>query len=125
MKPLILLASVILAANARATTTLTTSLGFAVNIQTCNVLNASTKPVEVDSVTFVDENGMVLKGNRSSTCTYPGLISPGLACVDRVGSDGFAGLVRCIIVTKGNAKSIHASMIFFDAHGSELILEAR
>ena len=40
MKPLILLASVILAANAQATTTLTTSLGAAVNIQTCNVLNA-------------------------------------------------------------------------------------
>jgi hypothetical protein len=122
MKKLSLLASVVLAATAaQATTTLTTSIGFGVNGAVVWTLNASTKPVEVDSVTFVRPDGSVISGG-SSTCTYPGLISPGLACRDNI-SLGPGEYVRCLIVTKGNSKSIRSSMLF-DGEGASM-LEAR
>jgi len=87
----------------------------------CLSLNATTKPVEVDSVTFVRPDGSSVPPT-SSTCSYPGLISPGQACRDSLNT---GGLIRCVIVTKGNVKSIRASLLLFDTTGSESILEAR
>jgi hypothetical protein len=118
-----LLASVVLAATAQATTTLTTSLGLAQNFVTCLTLNVSTKPVEVDSVTFIERDGKV-HPPTNSTCTYPGPISPGLACQDNVDLGTSGAFVRCVIVTKGNSKSIRGTVLMFVA-GAQSILEAR
>jgi hypothetical protein len=119
-----LLASVVLATTAQATTTLTTSVGFGLNGVTCFTLNTSTKPVEVESVTFVSPDGVTYSG-QTSTCSYPGLVSPGLACRDSVDIGTAANYVRCVIVTKGNSKSIRGSMLLRDNQGTQSILEAR
>jgi hypothetical protein len=114
MRAFTLVVMLFLSTAAQATTTLTTGIGFGLNALDCLVLNASTKPVEVDSVTIFDDNGNAL--STFSNCTFPGQISPGLACYG-----------RCVIVTKGNSKSIRGTLLLFGTGlgDAETILEAR
>jgi hypothetical protein len=121
MRTLLLVFTLSLAAAAHATT-LTTGIGFGLNALDCLVLNASTKPVEVDSVTIFDDNGNAL--STSSICTFPGQIFPGLACHVKIQSTHYG---RCVIVTKGNAKSIRGTLLLFGTGlgDAETILEAR
>jgi hypothetical protein len=121
-----LVATLMLASATQATTILSTSMGFGVNGVTCFTLNTSTKPVEVDSVRFVFTDGSsVSLTQQASTCTYPGLVSPGQACRDSTDIGINHDSVRCVIVTKGNAKSIRGSMSLFDNSGAQSILETR
>ena len=120
MRPYVL--TVLLLASAANATTLTTGVGISIgNNGRCEVLNASTKPVEVDSVTFIRPSGATAAIN-SNTCTFPGEISPGLACSVAT-TEG--GLYRCQVVTKGNSKSIRVDLLLFDAGGGVTVLEGR
>lgn len=53
---------------------------------TCTVVNASAKPVVVDSVRFLNDNGVDYPQNIASNCSYPNPIFPGLACKHFVSS---------------------------------------
>jgi hypothetical protein len=121
MKAFTLVVTLLLATAAQATT-LTTGIGFGLNALDCLVLNASTKPVEVDSVTIFDDNGNAL--STSTVCTLPGQIFPGLACHVKIQSSHYG---RCVIVTKGNTKSIRGTLLLFGTGlgDAETILEAR
>ena len=121
MRTFTFLAAFLLAATAGATT-LTTGIGFGLNALDCRVLNASTKPVEVDSVTIFDDNGTAL--STFSNCTFPGQILAGLVCSVKIQSTHYG---RCVIVTKGNAKSIRGTLLLFGTGlgDAETILEAR
>jgi len=123
VKALTLMAALLLATTAHATTTLTTGVGFALNALDCRVLNASTKPVEVDSVTIFDADGNALPASFSN-CTFPGPILPGLTCFVKISSSHYG---RCVIVTKGNSKSIRGTLLLFGSGlgDVETILEAR
>jgi len=120
MRVLTLLATVLLVSVAHAATILTTGIGFADSGARCIILNASTKPVEVDSVAFIDLNGNIRPIDTNS-CTFPGLISPGLAC-SVVLTGG--GQTRCAVATKGNSKSIRVTLELFSGSSAE-VLEAR
>jgi hypothetical protein len=116
------LAALLLASAANATTTLTTGIGLDLsNNARCEILNASTKPVEVDSVTFIRPDGATAAINFN-TCTFPGVISPGLACSVTTGE---GGLYRCEVVTKGNSKSIRVDLLLIDGNNGVSILEGR
>jgi len=122
IKTLAFLASLVLAATSQAATTLTTSMGLVEGSSAfCFVLNASKKPIEVDSVSFVRPDGSVVAG-QTSTCSYPNPISPGLTCRDTIAA---GGAMRCVIVTKGNAKSIRGTLVMFNPAGAVSILETR
>jgi len=122
MRAFTLVVMLFLSTAAQATTTLTTGIGFGLNALDCLVLDASTKPVEVDSVTIFDDNGNAL--STFSNCTFPGQISPGLACHVKIQSSHYG---RCVIVTKGNSKSIRGTLLLFGTGlgDAETILEAR
>ena len=113
--------AVLFATTAHASAVLTTGFGVAGVQARCIILNASTKPVEVDSVTFLNIDGAVRPAD-SNSCTFPGAISPGLAC-SVVLTGG--GQVRCAVATKGNAKSIRATLELFFSDGTNEVLEAR
>jgi hypothetical protein len=120
MRVFTLLATVLLVSVAHAATILTTGIGFANSGARCIILNASTKPVEVDSVAFIDLDGNIRPIDTNS-CTFPGAISPGLACSVVLAG---GGQTRCVVATKGNSKSIRATLELFDG-GSVEVLEAR
>src|SRR5262249_5922067 len=105
MRTFTLVVALLLSTAAQATT-LTTGIGFGLNALDCLVLNASTKPVEVDSVTIFDDAGHAL--STFSNCTFPGQIFRGLACYVKIQSSHYG---RCVIVTKGNAKSIRGTLL--------------
>jgi hypothetical protein len=117
------LAGVILGGTANAAI-LSTGIGSIFNNGECDVANIGTKPVTVKSVTVIDALGAV-HGPQQSNCTFPGQISPGLACSITVGAQaGFGHLVRCVIDTSSKS-SIRATMTFFDsANNIAAILEA-
>jgi hypothetical protein len=123
MKAFTLIATLLLATTAHAITTLTTGMGFGLNALDCEVLNATSKPIEVDSVTLLDRNGNPI--STSSNCTFPGMISPGLACYVKDSVGGHYG--RCVILSHGTSKSIRGTLLLFgDGLGAnETILEAR
>jgi hypothetical protein len=124
MKRTLAIVALSLATSAGATTILSTSMGFGVNGVNCFTLNTRTKPVEVDLVTFAFTDGTIMVP-EASTCTYPGVISPGKACRDSLDIGTSHDAVRCVIVTKGNSKSIRGSMSLFDNSGAQSILETR
>ncbi|HEY2388819.1 MAG TPA: hypothetical protein VGK30_17825 [Candidatus Binatia bacterium] len=107
--------------------TLTTGIGFAYNAIDCRVLNATAKPIEVNSVAILDPDGNALP--TSTLCTFPGSIFPGLSCSVKVSdlTEHGGGYGRCVIDTKGNAKSIRATLLLFGTGlgDQETILEAR
>jgi hypothetical protein len=121
MKAFTLVATLLLSTAAHATT-LTTGIGFGLNALDCRVLNASSKPVEVESVTIFDDQGKGL--STFSNCTFPGQIFPGLACFVKISSSHYG---RCVIVAKGSSKSLRGTLLLFgDGLGAaETILEAR
>lgn len=120
MRAFILLATVLLTSSAHAATVLTTGIGFANSEARCIILNASAKPVEVSSVEFIDISGNI-HPIATNSCTFPGEIFPGLACSVVLAG---GGQIRCAVATKGNAKSIRATLELFDG-GSVEVLEAR
>jgi hypothetical protein len=108
---------------ARAATILTTGIGFAGAQARCIIINASSKPVEVDSVAFIDISGNIRDIDAPTTsCTFPTTIQPAQGCsVVMVGG----GQTRCAVATKGNSKSIRATLELFFSDGSVEVLEAR
>lgn len=118
------LAGMILSGTASAAI-LATGIGSALNSAECDVANVGTKPVTVKSVTVIDALGKV-HNPTFSNCTFPGQISPQLACSISVGADaGFGHDMRCVIDTSSKS-SIRATMMFFDSGsaGNTVILEA-
>jgi len=97
MRTLTLVAMLLLSTTARATM-LQTGLGFAVETVDCAVVNVSKKPVEVDPVSVIDDNG--------NSLTVSG---------------------RRVTVTKETAKSVRGSLLLFAnvSADDEVVLEAR
>lgn len=89
----------------------------------CYAANVGTKPVRVNSMKIVTFDGVEVSLD-SGNCTFPGNISPGLACVIQ-GNGGslVIGPIRCVIevATSSGAKSIRGSFI---VHPTQ-ILDAR
>ena len=118
------LAGIVLGGTANAAV-ISTGIGSALNNAECDVANIGTKPVTVKSVTVIDALGAV-HSPQQSNCTFPGQISPGLACSITVGAQaGFGHLMRCVVDTSSKS-SIRATMMFFDSGsaGNTIILEA-
>jgi hypothetical protein len=85
----------------------------------CTVTNVSSKPVTVNSVRLLHEDGTEYTDSLQSNCTFPGQIFPGLACINTVGKFGlpFSGFIRCEVITKGSAKSLR---VFFEIENKNL-----
>jgi hypothetical protein len=85
-----------------------TITGFALQVR-CTVTNASSKPVTVNSVRFLNELGSEYpQHDFTSNCSYPNPISPGVACLHGLGKFELPdnGYIRCEVNGKGSGKSL-------------------
>jgi hypothetical protein len=93
--------------------------------QVCSVANVGTKPVLVDGMRVIDREGSQITTDLTSNCTFPGAISPGLACTQFTTSS-LSGKARCEVrLSHGNAKSLRVTLETSDGGANRATSEGR
>ena len=100
---------------------------FRPNALVCTVANVSGKPVKVDAVTVIDEDGASLTLlTDKSTCTFPGAISPALACRQVfAGSSSTTLFGRCVVQAHGGRSALRVRILTAGSAGDVETSEGR
>jgi hypothetical protein len=87
----------------------------------CTVANITSKQVTVNSIRFINENGVEhTQVQFPSNCTFPNPIFPGQACINGLAKTELAGTdwIRCEVNTKGSSKSLRVFLEIEDRNSA-------